>query len=249
MTSTIVRASPAAAKTSVRNADARYRRRSTRQRDKTPRQDTAKRTAAHLHLSPRQRGRMFFAPIDDVKQRRAFLKASFIILAARFAPELFFTLSEKAPHTHGRRFHVLPRTREAERRTAHPVPTAAPDERGTAAGLFLFSSRLWGRLGGGPLAFRRSAAVVTAGPRFLGLPGANGRTLPGASAASTSQSGHAPDGTLPKPPARQERRTPPAGTAPAPSVGVTGDVPHDEQDAALMQSERKPSRIIFLTRS
>jgi hypothetical protein len=35
---------------------------------------------------------------------------------------------------------LLPRTREAERRTAHPVPIAAPDERGTAADLFLFSS-------------------------------------------------------------------------------------------------------------
>jgi hypothetical protein len=33
---------------------------------------------------------------------------------------------------------------------------------------------------------------------------------------------HAPDGLIPKPPAGQERRTPPAGTAPAPSVGVTG---------------------------
>ena len=58
------------------------------------------------------------------------------------------------------------------------------------------------------------------GPRFLESPDPNGRTLSGTSAASTSQSGHAPDGTMPKPPARQERRTPLAGTAPAPSVGV-----------------------------
>jgi hypothetical protein len=35
------------------------------------------------------------------------------------------------------------------------------------------------------------------GPRFLESPGANGRTLPGTSAASTSQSDHAPDGSLP----------------------------------------------------
>src|ERR1700685_1075936 len=31
-----------------------------------------------------------------------------------------------------------------------------------------------------------------------------------------------PDGLIPKPPAGQQRRTAPAGTAPAPSVGVTG---------------------------
>jgi hypothetical protein len=39
------------------------------------------------------------------------------------------------------------------------------------------------------------------GPRFLESPDANGRTLSGASAASTSQSDHAPDGTMPRPPA------------------------------------------------
>ncbi len=46
-----------------------------------------------------------------------------------------------------------------------------------------------------PLAFRRSTAALAkavtprlnSGPRFLELPGANGRTLPGASAASTSR--------------------------------------------------------------
>jgi hypothetical protein len=36
------------------------------------------------------------------------------------------------------------------------------------------------------------------GPRFLEPPGANGRTLPGTSAASTSQSGHAPDRPMPR---------------------------------------------------
>jgi hypothetical protein len=49
----------------------------------------------------------------------------------------------------------------------------------------------------GPLASRRSTAALAKaltprlnpGPRFLELPGANGRTLPGASAASTSQTG------------------------------------------------------------
>jgi hypothetical protein len=42
------------------------------------------------------------------------------------------------------------------------------------------------------------------GQRFLGSPDANGRTLSGTSAASTSQSGHAPDGLMPGPPASQK---------------------------------------------
>jgi hypothetical protein len=50
---------------------------------------------------------------------------------------------------------------------------------------------------GSALASRRSTAALAKavtprlnpGPRFLELPGANGRTLPGASAASTSQAG------------------------------------------------------------
>jgi hypothetical protein len=59
------------------------------------------------------------------------------------------------------------------------------------------------------------------GPRFLASPDANGRTLSGTSAASTSQSGHAPDGLMPG--AARPRMTAPApGAAPAPSVGVTG---------------------------
>ena len=63
-------------------------------------------------------------------------------------------------------------------------------------------------LRGGALAFRRSTAVMRrgpylelgSGPRFLESPDPNGRTLSGTSAASTWQSGHAPDGRCPKPP-------------------------------------------------
>jgi len=44
----------------------------------------------------------------------------------------------------------------------------------------------------------RARPRLGSGPRFLESPGANGRTLPGASAASTSRSGHAPDGTMPR---------------------------------------------------
>jgi len=35
---------------------------------------------------------------------------------------------------------------------------------------------------------------------------------------------------MPGPPGSEGDEPPPAGTAPAPSVGVTGDVPHDERD-------------------
>jgi hypothetical protein len=61
--------------------------------------------------------------------------------------------------------------------------------------------------GAGALASRRPTAdserflpSARLGPRFLESPDANGRTLSGTSAASTSRSGHAPDGTMPKPP-------------------------------------------------
>ncbi len=63
---------------------------------------------------------------------------------------------------------------------------------------------------GGALAFRRPTAVMRrgpylelgSGPRFLESPDPNGRTLSGTSAASTWQSGHAPDGRCPEPPGR-----------------------------------------------
>ena len=78
----------------------------------------------------------------------------------------------------------------------------------------------------GALAFRRPTAVLTRvspparpGPRFLESPDANGRTLSGTSAASTSQSDHAPDGTMPRPPAHAVYGCV-HGTAPAPPLGV-----------------------------
>jgi hypothetical protein len=57
-----------------------------------------------------------------------------------------------------------------------------------------------------------------------------GVSLSGTSAASTSQSDHAPDGSLPKPPTSKSDELQLAGTASAPSVGVTGDVPYDERN-------------------
>ena len=46
----------------------------------------------------------------------------------------------------------------------------------------------------------RALPQLGSGPRFLESPDPNGRTLSGASAASTWQSGHAPDGRCPEPP-------------------------------------------------
>jgi hypothetical protein len=57
------------------------------------------------------------------------------------------------------------------------------------------------------------------GPRFLELPGANGRTLPGASAASTSQAGRSAGRVDARSRPGAKLRASPAGTALAPSVG------------------------------
>ena len=48
----------------------------------------------------------------------------------------------------------------------------------------------------------RALPRLGSGPRFLESPDPNGRTLSGTSAASTWQSGHAPDGRCPEPPGR-----------------------------------------------
>ncbi len=70
--------------------------------------------------------------------------------------------------------------REAERRKAHP--TMAVSMRDTAARSFGARSPS----GAPPRHLQRRIASLRSGPRFLELPGTNGRTLPGASAASTS---------------------------------------------------------------
>src|SRR5208282_6562557 len=95
------------------------------------------------------------------------------------------------------------KTREAERRQTHPTGDRIEPMR---RALVLFSSPACAEEDrGSALAFRRSTAAFEAvtprpdpGPRFLEPPGANGRTLPGTSAASTSRSGHVPDGTMPR---------------------------------------------------
>jgi hypothetical protein len=74
------------------------------------------------------------------------------------------------------------------------------------------------------LAFRRSTAALakavtpqlSSGPRFLESPSANGRTLPGASAASSSRTGHSAGRAGPRSRPGAECVVPPAGTALAP---------------------------------
>jgi hypothetical protein len=78
------------------------------------------------------------------------------------------------------------------------------------------------------LASRRSTAALAEaltsrlnlGPRFLESPGANGRTLPGASAASSSRTGPSAGRAGPRGRPGADRILPPAGTALAPLSGV-----------------------------
>ena len=122
--------------------------------------------------------------------------------------------------------------REAERREAHPpgriekrcgarpfscLPTAGRPRPRTSLSL--------GPHGAGALAFRRptAASEVLASarlrPRFLEPPDANGRTLSGTSAASTSRSDTCRTGRCPSRPRAQCIATP-TKTAPAPPQGV-----------------------------
>ncbi len=103
----------------------------------------------------------------------ALAMTSEIVLAARSAPEVLITLARKAPRA---------KARDAERRKAHSIGAASfpcprlpsgrrgqgPARRGPCLFLLL---RLRGKLGGGPLAFRRSTAVV---PPWAALPGIAG---------------------------------------------------------------------------
>ncbi len=81
-------------------------------------------------------------------------------------------------------------------------------------------------------------ARLISGPRFLELPGANGRTLPGASAASTLRAGHSAGRYDARSRPGAECVVPPAGTAPAPPSGAPS------RKASLDDST---SRMVFRT--
>ena len=124
--------------------------------------------------------------------------------------------------------------REAERREAHPPGSriekrcgARPVSRPPHCGE---NSRPPGPHGAGALAFRRPTAAsevftprLGLRPRFLEPPDANGRTLSGTSAASTSRSGTRRTGRCPSRP-RAQCMAAPTRTAPAPPQGVPSRV-------------------------
>ena len=102
------------------------------------------------------------------------------VLATRFAPEAFFTLQDKVPRT---------KTREAERRMAHPVPIAAPDARAQPR-----SNKRYRSPFGAPLRFFAEAFTPQLG---LGRASWNHRIQTG--------------GPSPAPVQRAPRRPPPGG--------------------------------------
>ncbi len=120
--------------------------------------------------------------------------------------------------------------REAERRQAHPTGARMVADK---AALSRNSSALCGARPSRSFLPRKRSRIKEGArsplgapprwlglrPRFLELPSANGRTLPGASAASTSQTGRTRrTGRCPSRPQRGPRILP-ARTAPAPSIG------------------------------
>src|ERR1700682_1894247 len=108
-----------------------------------------------------------------------------------------------------------------------------PHRRTRRAPLFLLLPRLRGRSGGGALAFRRpTAALAPAICRSSIQAALHAMQCAGATFALTSRLSEAPRapvvmpaGSMPGPPESGSDEPPPAGTAPAPSVGVTGRRP------------------------
>jgi hypothetical protein len=112
---------------------------------------------------------------------------------------------------HALRKPFVPPLKEGRRSADRRITGSAPPQKDKPAGVcgehHRFLPRTVRDRSGGALAFRRPTAVMRrgltrlgSGPRFLEPPDPNGRTLSGTSAASTWQSGHAPDGRCPEPP-------------------------------------------------
>ena len=71
-------------------------------------------------------------------------------------------------------------------------------------------------------------------PRFLESPDPNGRTLSGTSAASTSRSDHAPDGSMPRPPARVVTNRARGNRTRSASRGSSLETPFDERNSCIV---------------
>ena len=111
------------------------------------------------------------------------------IPAMRFASGSSVTLQESLPRTDGRPGLYFPRClcspkREAERRTAHQQLPRLDAQARPRPG-----KRDRSPFGAPPRSCAGISLPTRPGPRFLEPPDANGRTLSGTSAASTSQSG------------------------------------------------------------
>jgi hypothetical protein len=140
--------------------------------------------------------------------------ASFLVLATHPRPSFAKPFPTSASKNKGRR--------SAGRRNC-PV-----DPRHTRRRCRLQALRARPRVQRDALASRRSTAALAKaltprlnlGPRFLEPPGANGRTLPGASAASSSRTGRSAGRAGPRGRPGTDRILPPAGTALAPLSGV-----------------------------
>ena len=120
---------------------------------------------------------------------------------------------------------IMRTKREAERRKAqsnHGRAISGARQRATQTSVRSLRTHLLAGRARLPALHRGTSPIarLISGPRFLELPGANGRTLPGASAASTSRTGHSAGRDDARSRPRAECVVPPAGTAPAPPSGA-----------------------------
>jgi|GEM_PF-6416519 len=161
------------------------------------------------------------------------------IAAMRLASGSFFTLAKKAclERTGGDVFAPPRGRRSAERRTT----VAAPRWAGAAAARYKRTARLSALLRGHAPGF----LPTRPGPRFLESPDANGRTLSGTSAASTSRSGTRRTGRCPNrlQAKRDERR--PQEPHPLRQSASPVDVPYDERDGRRYSNPRPRCQRLF----
>ena len=150
--------------------------------------------------------------------------------------------------SHAKKSSSLKR-REAERRQAHQtgphrrrqVYASLRKPSADAARAVLFSSPLArlrregarSPLGAPPRHSPRFYPRLGSGPRFLESPDPNGRTLSGTSAASTSRSDHAPDGSMPRT-ARTRGDEPRPRDRPRSVNRPSPVTPFDERDSRLI---------------
>src|ERR1700685_2781276 len=162
------------------------------------------------------------------------------IPAMRFASESSVTLSKKtcleptggdvfAPQKRGRR--------SAERRTKSSCRASmGRRSRGPISGAARLSALLRGHAPGNP---------TRPGPRFLESPDANGRTLSGTSAASTSQSGTRRTGRCPNRLQAKSEELRTKEPHPLRQYASPVDVPYDERDGRRYSNPQRRCQRLF----